>query len=177
MDLKNFKKEITKQIISDITEQVHKELNLSKNGTRKNSVVTNPSEEEDLDGAGIKHLAHHLHKNIKNTINRNHVGRKLKNTAINHVVPIAKDMTKTVLKDSAMAIAMSNPELAPLLPVANYTIDKAIGSGMGIKKPRKKREQSQKEKNRHELVKNLMKENNMTLPQASSYIKNNNLNY
>ena len=157
MDLKNFKEQITKQIIDDITQQVNKELNLSKNGTRKNSVVMNPIEEEDtLDGAGIKHLAHHLHKNIKHVVNRNHVGRKLTNTAKNHIIPIAKDMTKTALKDGAMALAMSNPELAPLVPIANYTIDKAIGSG--IKKPRKKREQSQKEKNRHALVRNLMKE-------------------
>ena len=173
MDLKNFKEQIKKQIIDDITEQVHKELNLSKNGTRKSSVVMNPTEEED--GGNLKHLAHHIHKNIKHVVNKNHVGRKLKNTVKNHVVPIAKDMAKTALKDGAMAIAESNPELAPMLPIANYTIDKAIGSG--IKKPRKKREQSQKEKNRHELVRNLMKENNFTLPQASSYIKNNNLNY
>ena len=173
MDLKNFKKEITKQIISDITEQVHKELSLSNNGTRKSSVVTNPTEEED--GGNLKHLAHHLHKNITHTINKNHVGRKLKNTAKNHVIPIAKDMAKTALKDGAMALAVSNPELAPMLPIANYTIDKAIGSG--IKKPRKKREQSEKERNRHVLVRNLMKDNNMTLPEASSYIKNNNLDY
>jgi hypothetical protein len=176
MDLKNFKKEITQQIINDITEQVNKELNLSTNGTRKSSVIMNPTEEEDMvDGAGIKHLAQHLHKNIKNTINKNHVGRKLANTTKNHIVPIAKVVAKTALKDGALALVESNPELLPLLPVANYTIDKAIGSG--IKKPRKKREQSQKEKNRHVLVRNLMKENNMTLPEASSYIKNNNLNY
>ena len=173
MDLKNFKQEITKQIIADITQQVHKELSLSNNGTRKSSVITNPTEEED--GGNLRHLAHHIHKNITHVVNKNHVGRKLKNTVKNHVVPIAKDMAKTALKDGAMAMVESNPELLPLLPVANYTIDKAIGSG--IKKPRKKREQSQKEKNRHALVRNLMKENNMTLPQASSYIKNNNLNY
>ena len=173
MDLKNFKEQITKQIISDITEQVNKELNLSTNGTRKSSVVMNPTEEED--GGSLKHLASHLHKNIKHVVNRNHVGRKLANTTKNHIVPIAKVVAKTALKDGALALVESNPELLPLLPVANYTIDKAIGSG--IKKPRKKREQSQKEKNRHALVRKLMKDNNFTLPEASSYIKNNNLNY
>ena len=171
MDLKNFKEQIKKQIIDDITEQVHKELNLSKNGTKKSSVVMNPTEE----GGNLKHLAHHLHKNIKHTVNKNHVGRKLTNTAKNHIIPVAKDMAKTALKEGVTALAESNPEFMPLVPVANYTIDKAIGSG--IKKPRKKREQSQKEKNRHALVRKLMKDNNMTLPEASSYIKNNNLNY
>jgi len=160
MDLKNFKKEITKQIIDDITQQVNKELNLSTNGTKKSSVVMNPTEDEQ--GGNLKHLAHHLHKNITHTINKNHVGRKLKNTTKNHIVPIAKDMAKTALKEGVTAFAESNPELMPLVPVANYTIDKAIGSG--IKKPRKKREQSQKERNRHALVRNLMKEKILLCP-------------
>ena len=63
----------------------------------------------------------------------------------------------------------------PYVPIANYAIDKSIGSG--IKKPRKKREQSQKEKNRHELVRKLMKEHGLTLPEASKHIKQNNINY
>ena len=40
------------------------------------------------------------------------------------------------MKEAALAIAESNPELMPLLPVANAAIDKAIGCRI-VKKPRK----------------------------------------
>ena len=173
MGLKKFKEKMTQQIMDDIADQVNRELNISKNGSKKNSVMTRPTEIED--GGNIKHFLHHAQKSVTHAAKKNHVGRKLTNTVNHHVVPVVKDYAKTALKEGAMAFAESNPELMPLVPIANYGIDKAIGSG--IKKPRKKRVQSQKEKNRHELVRNLMKENGMTLPEASRYIKENNINY
>ena len=77
-----------------------------------------------------------------------HVGRKLKNVGKNVVLPVAKEAAKTALKDGAMALAESNPELAPLLPVANIAIDKSIGSGIKPKKVNK----------RAEIVKKIMKQ-------------------
>ena len=173
MDLKNFKEKMTKQIMEDITRQVHEELNITKNGSKKSSVKTKPTEIED--GGNMHHFLHHVQKSVTHAAKKNHVGRKLTNTVNNHVVPVVKDYAKTALKEGAMALAETNPELMPLVPIANYGIDKAIGSG--IKKPRKKREQSQKEKNRHELVRKLMKEHGMSLPEASKHIKQNNINY
>ena len=49
---------------------------------------------------------------------------------------VLKDVAKDGLKEAALAIAESNPELMPLLPVANAAIDKAIGCRI-VKKPRK----------------------------------------
>jgi hypothetical protein len=46
-----------------------------------------------------------------------------------------------------------------------------------MKKPRKKREVSTKEKNRHALIRKLMKEHGLTLAESSKYIKENNLSY
>jgi hypothetical protein len=62
-------------------------------------------------------------------------------------------------------------------PVAEETLPMAAEVAAGIKKPRKKREVSTKEKNRHALIRELMKEHKLTLAQASQYIKQNNLSY
>ena len=102
MDLKEFKEKITKQIMADITDQIHRELNISKNGSKKSSVITNPTEIEE-DGGNIHHFLHHMQKNVTHAAKKNHIGRKLKNTVNNHVVPVAKDYAKTALKDGAMA--------------------------------------------------------------------------
>jgi hypothetical protein len=47
----------------------------------------------------------------------------------------------------------------------------------GMKKPRKKRQVSEKETRRHNLIKKLMKEHGLTLAEASKHIKQNNLSY
>jgi hypothetical protein len=94
-----------------------------------------------------------------------HIGRKLKNVGKNVVLPVAKEAAKTALKDGAMALAETNPELMPLLPVANAVIDKSIGSGLKPKKTNK----------RAEIVKKAMKEHGISMIEASKYVKANNL--
>lgn len=69
------------------------------------------------------------------------------------------------MKDGAMAFAESNPELLPLLPLANVAIDKGIGSGIKKKKINK----------RAEIVKKIMKEKGLSLIEASKFVKAHNL--
>ena len=100
---------------------------------------------------------------IKKALKKAHVGRKLKNVGKNVVLPVAKEAAKTALKDGAMAFAESNPELMPLLPIANVAIDKGIGSG--LKKVNK----------RAEIVKKVMKQHGLSMIEASKHVKTHNL--
>ena len=102
---------------------------------------------------------------IKKALKKAHVGRKLKNVSKNVVLPVAKEAAKTALKDGATAFVESNPEFAPLLPVANVAIDKGIGSGIKPKKVNK----------RAEIVKKIMKDKGLSLIESSKYVKANNL--
>ena len=102
---------------------------------------------------------------IKKALKKAHVGRKLKNVGKNVVLPVAKEAAKTALKDSAMAFAESNPEVMPLLPVANAVIDKSIGSGIKPKKVNK----------RAEIVKKIMKDKGLSMIESSKYVKTHNL--
>jgi hypothetical protein len=59
----------------------------------------------------------------------------------------------------------------------NFIKDHKRGSGKNLSNVKKntKRKVSEKMKMRNEMVRKLMKENKMTLPEASKYIKENNL--
>jgi hypothetical protein len=62
-------------------------------------------------------------------------------------------------------------------PIAEEEMPMALEMAAGMKKPRKKREVSTKEKNRHALIRKLMKDHGLTLAEASKHIKQNNLSY
>ena len=102
---------------------------------------------------------------LKKMAKKAHVGRKLKNVGKNVVLPVAKEAAKNALKDGAMALVESNPELMPLLPIANVAIDKGIGSGLKSKKVNK----------RAEIVKKIMKQHGISMIEASKHIKTHNL--
>ena len=102
---------------------------------------------------------------LKKMAKKAHVGRKLKNVGKNVVLPVAKQAAKEALKDSAMALVESNPELMPLLPVANAAIDKGIGSGL---KPKKLN-------HRAVIVKKVMQQHGLSMIDASKFVKANNL--
>ena len=102
---------------------------------------------------------------IKKALKKAHVGRKLKNVGKNVVLPMAKEAAKEALKDGAMAFVETNPEFAPLLPVANVAIDKGIGSGV---KPKKLNP-------RAVIVKKVMQQYGLSMIDASKFVKANNL--
>ena len=113
------------------------------------------SNDDDLDGGKI---------HIKKALKKAHVGRKLKNVGKNVALPIAKQMAKEALKDGATAFVEANPEFAPLPPVANVAIEKGIGSGL-----------KKKVNKRGEIVKKVMKEYDLSMIEASKFVKQNNL--
>ena len=69
-----------------------------------------------------------------------------------------------------IASAVLGPEMM-LVPMALEGMAQASGSG----KQKQKRKLSDKQIKRNALVKSLMREHNITLPQASKYIKENSL--
>ena len=156
---KTVKKIVKKQgekLMDKAKDKAEKELKKQAKNQVENLIGHLKSNNDELAGGKI-----HLKKAMKKA----HVGRKLKNVGKNVVLPVAKEAAKTALKDGATALAESNPELMPLLPVANVAIDKSIGSGLKHKKVNK----------RAEIVKKVMKDHGLSLISASKYVKENNL--
>lgn len=87
----------------------------------------------------------------------------------NMVMRPAANISKVVAPIAAAAIG---PE-ALLIPLAFEGMAQATGGKMN--KPKTKRKQSEKQIRRNDMVRKLMRENGMTLPEASKYIKQNNL--
>ncbi|MCP4054784.1 MAG: hypothetical protein GY739_17420, partial [Mesoflavibacter sp.] len=89
---------------------------------------------------------------------------------------IKKGFHKVVkaVKKVAPAVKAVAPIVAPGYGTALVTGMNAVGLGKK-KKPRKKRATSDKMKKRGQLVSRLMREEGMTLPEASRYIKENQL--
>ena len=155
---KTIKKAVKKQgniLLDKAKDKAQKELKKQAKNQVDNFIGYLQSNNE-LEGGKL-----HLKKMAKKA----HVGRKLKNVGKNVVLPVAKEAAKTALKDGAMAFVESNPEFAPLLPVANVAIDKGIGSGLKSKKVNK----------RAEIVKKIMKQHGISMIEASKHIKTHNL--
>ena len=156
---KTIKKAVKKQgniLLDKAKDKGQKELKKQAANQIDNLIGHLKSNNDELEGGKI-----HLKKALKKA----HVGRKLKNVGKNVVLPVAKEAAKTALKDSAMALVESNPELMPLLPVANAAIDKGIGSGLKPKKVNK----------RAEIVKKIMKDKGLSMIESSKYVKTHNL--
>ena len=156
---KTVKKIVKKQghiLLDKAKDKAEKELKKQAKNQVENLIGHLKSNNDELAGGKI-----HLKKAMKKA----HIGRKLKNVGKNVVLPVAKEAAKTALKDSAMALAESNPELMPLLPVANIAIDKGIGSGIKPKKVNK----------RAEIVKKIMKDKGLSMIESSKYVKANKL--
>jgi hypothetical protein len=78
----------------------------------------------------------------------------------------------SVVKPVAKAVKI----VAPIIPHPAGQVAPAVLSAVGLgKKPKKTRTLSEKQRKRNALVSKLMKQEGMTLPQASKHIKANNL--
>ena len=104
------------------------------------------------------------------------MGTAVKKAGINQVAnDVAKEGWKAI-KSNASSFMKGAEELAPV--IGEEALETApLLLAAGIKKPRKKREISQKERNRHALIRELMEENDCSLAQASKYIKANKIEY
>ena len=154
--VKKIVKKQSEKLLDKAKDKAEKELKKHAKNQVDNFIGHLKSNNNELEGGKI---------HIKKALKKAHVGRKLKNVGKNVVLPVAKEAAKTALKDGAMALAESNPELAPLLPVANIAIDKSIGSGIKPKKVNK----------RAEIVKKIMKDKGLSLIESSKYVKAHNL--
>ena len=157
-------KKTLKKTVKKETEKVKKQAKAKITKEIKNQAQT------QIDNL-IGHLNDHDHSglggkiHLKKMAKKAHIGRKLKNVGKNVVLPVAKEAAKEALKDGAMAFVESNPEFAPLLPVANVAIDKGIGSGLKKKKINP----------RALIVKKVMQQYNLSMIDASKFVKANNL--
>jgi hypothetical protein len=153
--IKKIVKKNSEKLLDKAKDKAQKELKKQAKNQVDN-LIGHLQSNNELEGGKL-----HLKKMAK----KEHVGRKLKNVGKNVVLPIAKEAAKNALKDGAMALVETNPELMPLLPVANTVIDKSIGSGIKPKKVNK----------RAEIVKKIMKDKGLSMISASKYVKENNL--
>jgi hypothetical protein len=135
--------------------------------------ISDESDESDIEEGGKIHFMKSFKKLgdvVKNTGSEiadtakkaglNAVSKEVANQATSAVKSLAKNAMTY-----APEIELGAEESAPLLLAA------------GMKKPRKRREVSQKEKNRHALIRSLMNKHGVSLAEASKHIKQNNLKY
>ena len=139
------------KVVDKVKEKATKELKKVALNQIDNLIGSLKSNNSELAGGKL---------HLKKTLKKAHVGRKLKNIGKNVVLPIAKEAAKTALKETAKDFVESNPEYAPLLPVANVAIDKS--------KPKNPNQ-------RAAIVKKVMKEQGLSMINASKYVKSNNL--
>ncbi len=106
----------------------------------------------------FRHVGHILAPIAKQAVNEaKDIGKKAVNSALREGKSVLQHEILSRLS-SPSSVAEEAPEMA------------LAGAGM-----KKKRKVSEKMNRRHDLVRKLMKEHGMTLPEASSYIKEHNL--
>jgi hypothetical protein len=110
-------------------------------------------------GDTVKHTGSEIAETAKKA-GLNAVAKEVANQATSAVKTVAKNAMTY-----APEIELGAEESAPLLLAA------------GLKRPRKRREISQKEKSRHALIRSLMNKHGISLAEASKHIKQNNLKY
>lgn len=128
-------------------------------------------EEEKSDPEEFEGGKFHFVKSMKHF--GKELGTGLKKAGISEVSKeVAKAGVKFV-KDNAGKLLTTVEEAAPILeeeaPLALMAA--------GMSKPKRSRQVSEKEKNRHALIRKLIKEHDCTLAEASKYIKENNIKY
>jgi len=200
MDLKQYKEMITKQILDDVRKQIAKEhkiatgsyttkhvaqyedaakpipQKLAKKSTKKvikKVAITPPYEEENdedddqLEEQGGKmHFLKHM-KGFGRSVSKfgKKAGKAISNEVIKQGSQQLGKMALEGAKDFMTYAPIVAEDAAPLLLAA------------GMKKPKRTRVLSDKEKRRHALVRKVMDEHSCSLPEASKYIKQHNLTY
>ena len=144
------------KVVDKVKKKAVTELKKQASNQIDNLIGSLKSNNSELDGGKLK---------LKKIAKKAHIGRKVKNIGKNIILPVAKEAAKTALKEGAKDFVESNPEYAPLLPVANFAIEKSVGSGIKPKKPNQ----------RAEIIKQIMKERGISMIEASKFVKLNNL--
>lgn len=104
-------------------------------------------------------------------------GTSLKQAGIKEATnAIAKEGVDFAKKNIGSLISGAEAVLPEALPIAEEAAPLMLMAA-GMKKPKRTRKVSDKEKRRHELVRKLMNKHNCSLAEASSFIKENNIQY
>lgn len=112
----------------------------------------------------LKHFGHDL-------------GDSMKKAGISAVTKeVANEGVKFAKNNISKLMTGAEEVLPEALPVAEEVAPLALMAGE-MKKPKRTRKVSQKEANRHALIRKLMKEHDCTLAEASKHIKEKNLSY
>ena len=200
MDLKQYKEMIKNQILDDVRKQIAKEhkiatgtyntkhiasyediakhipKKMTKKTTKKTTkkVAITPPYEEDNDEdddqleeqGGKIHFLKHM-KGFGRSVAK--FGKKAGKAISNEVIKQGSQQLGKYALEAGKDFLTYAPEIAeegaPLLLAG------------GMKKPKRTRVLSDKEKRRHALVRKVMNEHGYSLPEASKYIKQHNLNY
>ncbi len=102
--------------------------------------------------------------------------RAYKQTHTTKVNKLLEDMMASVEGGTSPMLGGKMPVLGGKAPVLGGKAP-VLGGKAPVLGGKAKKPQSEKMKKRRDLVRKIMKEKNMSLPQASSYIKKNNLKY
>lgn len=137
-----------------------KKLNKTRNVPEYDEDIKSDSDNEIEGGNFIKSI-----KKLGNTL-KNEGGKQLAREAVKGVIEGAKQGGKYLLTTGAEVAPVVAADAAEVAPLA------LMAAGM-----KKKRVVSDKMKRRSQLVGGLMKKHNMTMGEASSYIKQRNLKY
>ena len=185
MDLKRYKQKVENQLRDDIRKQMeseqHRATGVTKAKPNKKKMAIKKSEIEEpdeIEGGKMHFLKHmkHFGRDINHAMHSKPM-RAVGKFATDTGKEIGKAATSKVAKEVGSklgeigigalktAVIASNPELAPIVMAA------------GMKKPKKKRVLSEKEKRRHALIRELMQEHGCSLAEASKHIKENNIDY
>jgi len=106
----------------------------------------------------------------------NEFGHALKKAGINEATKvIAQEGVKFAKNNIGNLINGAEEVLPEALPIAEEVAPLALAAGM--KKPKRTRTVSDKEKRRHALIKHLMQKHNCSLAVASKHIKEKNIDY
>ena len=103
-------------------------------------------------------------------------GTSLKKAGIKEATnAIAKEGVNFAKKNIGNLVSGAEEVLPEALPVAEEAAPLLLAAGM--QKPKRTRKVSDKEKRRHELVRKLMNKHGCSLAEASTHIKENNIQY
>jgi hypothetical protein len=148
----------------------------------------------ELANAGKQLLEETLQNSMQNSMQSNEVGGKfhfgrslskvgkkfgheLKKAGINAASQEITDAGVQFAKNNMNKFVSGSEAMLPeALPIAEEAAPMMLMAA-GMKKPKRTRQISEKEKNRHALIRKLMQKHGCGLAQASAHIKKNNLSY
>lgn len=134
----------------------------------RQAVIENESEDESETGGKV-HFVKSMKKFGKD------FGHAMKKAGINEATKvIAQEGVKFAKNNIGKLITGAEEVLPEALPIAEEAAPLMLAAGM---KPKRTRKVSQKEANRHALIRKLMKQHGCTLAEASRHIKEEGLSY